>query len=164
MLAQKFAQLFHEEHRQVRDLLLDLQQAFEQRDNTRAQQIVDQIAKLTGPHFRYEEESVYPVLVSIFGEEYVDKLLSDHDRVIASAKRLASLAQTSPLDEEHVNEARTLVRSVLPHVSDCDGLSIMVERLPEEQVSNILQSRARALAEGLDLTRWASEVRRRRLN
>jgi len=161
MQAREFAQLFREEHRQVRDLLLDLQEAFEQRNNVQAQQIVNRIAGLTGPHFRYEEESVYPALVSIFGEEYVDKLLGDHNRVIASAKRLASLAQTSPLDEEHVREARTLVRSVLPHVSDCDGLSIMVERLPDEQVSNILQSRARALAEGLDLIRWASEVRQR---
>jgi len=164
MLAQEFTQLFREEHRQVRDLLLDLQQAFERRDNTQAQQIVQRIAELTGPHFRYEEESVYPALIGIFGEEYVSKLLSDHDRVIASARRLAALAQTNPLGEAEVQEARALIRSVLPHVSDCDGLSIMVERLPEEQVSGILATRAHALSEGIDLMRWASEVRQRRVN
>ncbi|GBC96069.1 hypothetical protein HRbin16_01870 [bacterium HR16] len=164
MLAQEFTQLFREEHRQVRDLLLDLQQAFERRDNTQAQQIVQRIAELTGPHFRYEEESVYPALIGIFGEEYVSKLLSDHDRVIASARRLVALAQTNPLGEAEVQEARALIRSVLPHVSDCDGLSIMVERLPEEQVSGILATRAHALSEGIDLMRWASEVRQRRVN
>jgi len=141
------------------NLLLALQQAFEQHDSAQAQQIVHQIAVLTGPHFRYEEESVYPALTGIFGEDYVSKLLADHDRVIASAKRLASLAQTEPLSEQEVQEARALIRSVLPHVSDCDGLSLMVERLPEEEVSRILTSRAHALSEGIDLIRWASEVR-----
>ena len=42
-------------------------------------------------------------------------------------------------------------RSILPHVSDCDGLSIMVERFPDERIRTILETRQRALAADVDL-------------
>ncbi|MBI2819704.1 MAG: hypothetical protein HYX73_06975, partial [Acidobacteria bacterium] len=90
-------------------------------------------ASLTGPHFRYEEEALYPALVAIFEKKYIEKLLADHDRVIGSAGRLVRLAGKDAWNEGEVDEAVELVRDMLPHVSDCDGLSIMVERLPEEK-------------------------------
>lgn len=55
----------------------------------------------------------------------------------------------------------TLARGLLPHVSDCEGFSILVERLPERDVSRILAARHRAWSERLDLLRWADEVRTR---
>lgn len=161
MSHQQFAEQFRAEHRQVRDLLLQLLQAFGQRDPKRASELVQSTAALTGPHFRYEEEAVYPALVAIYGEEYVQKLLSDHDRVIASAARLSALSQKQHLDEEEVREAERLIRSILPHVSDCDGLSLMVECLPEEQVQRILDTRSRSLADNFDLLRWATTIRER---
>jgi hypothetical protein len=57
-------------------------------------------------------------------------------------------------------EGVDLVRGILPHVSDCDGLSIMVERLPEDTVDAILDARERCQEAGLDLLRWAREARR----
>lgn len=161
MSHQQFAEQFRAEHRQVRDLLLQLLQAFEQRDTRQAGELVQSIAALAGPHFRYEEEAVYPALVTIFGEEYVQKLLSDHDRVIASAARLSALSQKQKLEESDVQEASRLIRSILPHVSDCDGLSIMVECLPEERVQQILDTRSRSLADNIDLVRWATTIRER---
>lgn len=140
MFHQQFAEQFRAEHRQVRDLLLQILQAFEQRDTRQAGELVQSIAALSGPHFRYEEDAVYPALVTIFGEEYVQKILGDHDRVIASAARLSALSQKQQLEEGDVQEAGCLFRSILPHVSDCDGLSIMVECLPEERVQQILDT------------------------
>lgn len=52
-------------------------------------------------------------------------------------------------------------RSILPHVSDCDGLSIMVERLPPARVEAIFAARARARAADVDLLRWAAQLRER---
>ncbi len=164
MSHQQFAEQFRAEHRQVRDLLLQLQQAFEQRDTSRASELVQAIAALTGPHFRYEEEAVYPALVAIFGEDYVQKLLGDHDRVISSAARLAELAGKENLQESEAQEAVRLIRGILPHVSDCDGLSIMVECLPQEQVQHILDVRSQSLADNVDLLRWATTIRARAVN
>lgn len=160
-LADEFTTTFREEHRAVRDALLDLGRAFADRDNESAQELLGEIAQLTGPHFRYEEESLYPALVSIFGDTYVESLLDDHDGAIASARRLVELAAVEPLEDEHVSEATRLIQGILPHVSDCDGLSIMVEVLPEETVESVFETRTRSLDEGLDLLSWADGVRSR---
>src|SRR5512147_2453903 len=91
MLADDFARIFRYEHRIVRDTLLDLVQAFEDRDRERIHILLTSVARFTGPHFRYEEESMYPALTGIFGEEYVQKLLRDHDRAIEVAEELVQL-------------------------------------------------------------------------
>ena len=162
MLADDFARIFRYEHRIVRDTLLDLVQAFEDRDRERIHILLTSVARFTGPHFRYEEESMYPALTGIFGEEYVQKLLRDHDRAIEVAEELVQLSSKADLTGEDVMAAIRLIRgSVMPHVSDCDGLSIMVETLPEAEVQNILDCRRQSLAAGLDLLTWAKTIRRR---
>lgn len=161
MLADDFSALFRSEHRVVRDGLLELVDAFQNRDQSRQQRVLAQIAQATGPHFRYEEEALYPALVDLFGPEYIEQLLEAHDGVIRAAKRLVTLAGQPAQSNDDAAEAVALVRRVLPHVSDCDGLSIMVERLPETRVAAILESRDRSLAEGLDLLAWADRVRSR---
>ena len=162
MLADNFSQVFRHEHRIVRDTLLDLIQAFEDRDRQRIRALLTAVARLTGPHFRYEEESMYPALTGIFGVEYVEKLLRDHDRAIEIAEELIALSAKDEFNSEDIVMAVRLIRSgVLPHVSDCDGLSIMVETLPDDQVQGILDCRQQSLAAGLDLLAWAKTVRRR---
>lgn len=162
MLAEQFTEIFRGEHRKVRDVLLDLMQAFQGRDKARIQSLLSQAAHDTGPHFRYEEEALYPALVGIFGEEYIEKLLGDHDQVIRTAKKLMELAGKDPLTDDDVVRATQLIRSVLPHVSDRDGLSIMVERLPAEKVRSILDARDHSLRAGLDLLQWADQARTRK--
>jgi hypothetical protein len=161
MLAERFTELFRVEHRQVRDGLLDLVEAFQARDQERARALLGPLAALTGPHFRYEEEALYPALVGIFEEDYVELLLHAHDQAIASARRLVALAAQDALTDEEAREAVHLIRSILPHVSDCDGLSIMTERLPQGQIQAVLDARDRSLGEGLDLLQWAAQVRAR---
>ena len=161
MLADQFSKIFREEHRQIRDALLDLITAFSKRDRDQIQSLLGQVATLTGPHFRYEEETLYPALTEIFSPEYVESLLSDHDHAIGAAKKLVDLAGKGSLSEEEANHAVDLIRGVLPHVSDCDGLSIMVERFSEKKVQSILDARDRSNKAGLDLMQWASKVRKR---
>lgn len=156
----EFTNTFREEHRQVRDGLLDLMEAFSDRDAERATALLGHVAVLTGPHFRYEEETLYPLLVQIFGPEYIDSLIDDHDVAIADARRLVELAG-GDLGDTEVEEARRLIREILPHVSDCDGLSIMVERLNADEVDAIFAKRDEALAAGLDLLTWDDTVRER---
>lgn len=159
-MSEKFTETFRAEHRLVRDALFDLQGAFDDRDPARARDLLGHIAALTGPHFRYEEETMYPLLVQVFGAAYIDKLIDDHDVAIAGARRLVELVGGDYSDVE-VEEARSVIRSILPHVSDCDGLSIMVERLNDTEVEAIFAKRDETLAAGLDLLTWDSTVRTR---
>ncbi|HEU5161328.1 MAG TPA: hemerythrin domain-containing protein [Streptosporangiaceae bacterium] len=160
-VVQEFTDIFRTEHRAVRDLLLELVDAFRGRDPERARSLISAIAAATGPHFRYEEEAMYPQLVDIFGDAYVDKLLADHDGAIRNARELLDLAGNSVLTAEQADRGVELTRQILPHVSDCDGLSIMVETLPEEAVGRILTARRAARAAGLDLLTWAATERDR---
>lgn len=159
-MSDEFTQMFREEHRQTRDALFDLLDAFSDRDNARAGELLGKIAGLTGPHFRYEEETMYPLLVQVFGPEYIDSLIDDHDGAIAAARRLVELAGGT-LDDAAVKEAHSLVRQILPHVSDCDGLSIMVEKLTPDDVVAIFAKRDETQAAGLDLLTWDATVRTR---
>jgi hypothetical protein len=161
VVADRFSEIFREEHRKVRDLLLDLIEAFPQRDGGRTGELLEQVAASTGPHFRYEEEALYPALTQIFGAGYIEQLFRAHDGIIRTAFRLREFAGRANLDDEEVTEAVKLTRSILPHVSDCDGLSIMVERLPEKDVQKVLDVRERSRDAGLDLLTWASEIRGR---
>jgi len=113
MLTDRFSQTFRDEHRAVRDALFDLMEAFRSHDRERASALVERIAVLTGPHFRYEEETMYPALVEVFGAPYVDSLIDDHDGAIAGARRLAELV-SSPIGDEEAEEGTAISRSILP--------------------------------------------------
>jgi hypothetical protein len=141
--------------------LFDLIEAFRAGDTVRARNLLVEITALTGPHFRYEEESLYPSLVEVFGRDYVDKLLADHDGAVRTVRRLIELAAEHSLDDSQRDEAVAGAQSILPHVSDCDGLSIMVERFPEERVRTILDTRRQAQDSNLDLLAWAGSARGR---
>lgn len=158
---QEFTEVFRTEHRQVRDLLLELVRAFDERDARRARSLVATVAQATGPHFRYEEEAMYPRLTAIFGDAYVGKLLTDHDGAIRNARELQRLAGNDELTAEQAARGIELTRQILPHVSDCDGLAIMVETLPGEVADGILSARTSALDAGLDLLTWAATTRER---
>jgi hypothetical protein len=160
-VANQFSTIFRDEHRAVRDALFELSDTFRRREPAESRGILARIATLTGPHFRYEEEVMYPSLVEIFGQEYVSKLYGDHNRLIDSAERLVQLTGKNDWTDEEVEEGLELVRGMLPHVSDCDGLSIMVERFSETTVKSILDARERCNQEGIDLLRWARELRKR---
>lgn len=156
-----FTDVFRAEHRQVRDLLLELVAAFDERDAARVRVLVGAVAQATGPHFRYEEEAMYPRLTAIFGDAYVAKLLADHDGAIRNACELQALAGHDGLTAQQAARGIELTRQILPHVSDCDGLSIMVETLPDEVSGAILLARNAALDAGLDLLTWAGTTRER---
>ena len=104
---------------------------------------------------------MYPALVEFFGPVYVESLCVEHDAAIGAARRLAELVGRAPRGGAEREATEVLARGLLPHVSDCEGLSIMVERLPEREVERILDRRRLARAQALDLLRWADEARLR---
>lgn len=159
-LSDEFSEIFREEHRAVRDSLLGLAEALQEHSADLAGERLGRTAELTGPHFRYEEEAMYPSLVKVIGRDNVVALYEDHDGAVDSARRLVEIVGKGEFDEKDVNEGVSLVLGLLPHVSGCDGLSLMVEKLPDGEVQAILDARERCNAEGADLLRWADEIRR----
>jgi hemerythrin len=157
-----FFKKFREEHRIIRDLLLDLITAFLERDMPKAGKLLSELNAISGPHFRYEEEALYPSLVQIFGEPYINKLMTDHDLAITRAKKLKTIIEKGKNTKEDYLEGLNHIRAILPHVSDCEGLTIMVEKLPEPKLNFIIQTMDSAIAENIPLLEWAGNGRGRK--
>lgn len=151
----EFIQAFRDEHREARDILLGMMQAFRDRDAARFAELMNRMNEDLGVHMRYEEETMYVALEDFFGPGYVTKMLEDHDRMLGVAGRLSELAGHDPITAEDVAEAVGLLQQQLPHVSDCDGLGIIIEALPPERQQAILEARRRALADHLTVMEWA---------
>lgn len=149
---------FRVDHRQVRDGLLALTAALQDKDVARAREILGNIDKIVGPHFRFEEEALYPALRTFLGE-YVDDLLKEHDGVIATARACAALLQKEKLSDEEAREAAKNARALLVHVSNCDGLGILAERLTFQELSRLGEKLAAARKAGVSLLDWADTIR-----
>jgi hemerythrin len=115
---------FREDHRKVRDGILEITDALGRRDMKKAKEIIDRLNILVGPHFRYEEEHLYPALRRFLGE-YVDQLRKEHDDVISTAKACVDLLSNENPTEREAEEAKKAAMALLIHVSNCDGLAIL---------------------------------------
>ncbi|KKO19858.1 MAG: hypothetical protein BROFUL_01417 [Candidatus Brocadia fulgida] len=149
---------FREDHRKVRDGLLELMEALQSKNVAKARKILDEINVLVGPHFRYEEEVLYPTL-RVFLGEYVDQLLTEHDGVIATARSCAGLLKKDSLTDEEAKLAVSAARALLVHVSNCDGLSILSERLNKNEIDALSEKLATARKAGVPLLDWADTIR-----
>src|SRR3972149_4645697 len=134
---------FREDHRQVRDGLLNIVNALKAKDVPEARRILDNINKLVGPHFRYEEEALYPALKVYLGE-YVDQLLTEHDGVIQTAATCAQLLEKDHLTDEEGEQDARAAKALLIHVSNCDGLAFLSERLKKNELETLGKKLAEA--------------------
>jgi len=153
---------FREDHRKVRDGLLELASAAEGGDLDTARKILGEINALTGPHFRYEEESLYPSLKEFLGE-YVDQLLEEHDGIIKTARVAAKILSQSSVSAEEGKMAAGAARSLLVHVSNCDGLNILAEKFSQVKLDQLADDFQKARDQNVPMLEWADTVRERKV-
>ncbi|MBI4180838.1 MAG: hemerythrin domain-containing protein [Chloroflexi bacterium] len=151
---------FREDHRKVRDALLELASAALAGDLIKARGILGQIDTAVGPHFRYEEETLYPAMREFLGD-YVDSLIGEHDGAIDTAKTAARVLSQSSLSKEEGQVVAKAARELLVHVSNCDGLNILAERFSPEKLDELGERFAQSRAKGVPLLRWADTIRKR---
>lgn len=151
---------FREDHRKVRDGLLDIIEALKAKDVQKAREILGRINTLVGPHFRYEEETLYPTL-RVFLGEYVDQLINEHDGVIETARTCTNLLQKDSLTDEEAEQAAHAARALLVHVSNCDGLAILSERLSPQELEGLGDKLVEAREANVSLLDWAEKIRKK---
>ena len=149
---------FREDHRKVRDDLLEMIEVLQLKNVFKARQILGNLNTMIGPHFRYEEETLYPMLKKFLGE-YVDQLIKEHDGVIATARACSELLQKDSLNEKEAQDAANAARLLLIHVSNCDGLAILSERLSQKELEDLGDKFAQARKKGVALLDWAANIR-----
>lgn len=152
---------FRDDHRKVRDGLLEMMELLKVKDAAGAGKILGELNVLIGPHFRYEEETLYQTL-RIFLGEYVDQLIEEHDGVIETAKSCLGLLEKGSLTDEEAAEAVDATRKLLIHVSNCDGLAILTERLTPEELDDLGEKYTASREAGIPLLEWADTLRQSR--
>ncbi len=155
MLANQFTEVFREEHRQLRDMLLGLMAAVEANDVESVRRGIEEMAAHAGPHFHHEEQVLYPALAEIYGDDYVERLGAEHDAALEAVRELAELAEAEEITPQGAEYGLELIRRLLPHVSDRDGLAMIVEVLPEETVQEIVRGREKSKRSGKTLLELA---------
>lgn len=150
---------FQTEHRDVRDRLLTLSDAIEGDDLESAQETIGELNQLTGPHFRYEEEALYPALVEFFGKAKVRELVEEHDEAIEKARTLLDVVQKESLSAAERESALRDIVPLLVHVSDCEGLTVYVEKMPRDALEDIRHSMDIAEEEGIPLLEYDDTLR-----
>ena len=150
---------FREDHRKVRDGLLEMIKVLESKDVSKARKILGNLNVLVGPHFRYEEETLYPTL-RVFLGEYVDQLIKEHNGVIDTARSCAELLKKDSLTDEEAKQAANAARALLIHVSNCDGLAILSERLSSFELNEMGEKFDASRKAGVSLLDWAEKIRK----
>ncbi|MBI2862132.1 MAG: hemerythrin domain-containing protein [Chloroflexi bacterium] len=151
------------DHKKVRDSLLDLIDATGRADVAKSLEILIYLDKLTGPHFRFEEETLYPTLAKFFGEEYHQHLLTAHDRIIRTAKELAGILGKGEITPEEADKLPGVIRTqVLPHPIECEGVALFAERLTEGEVDAIGRNLEDSRKADIPLLEWSDTIRARK--
>ncbi len=150
---------FREDHRIVRDGILDITAALKAKDMAKARKILGTLNEVTGPHFRYEEEYLYPLMKEYLGE-YVDQLISEHDNVIETARVCSELLAKDELTDSESEDAQKAAMAMLIHVSNCDGLAILSERISQAELDALGDRFGEAREKGIGLLEWAATIRK----
>jgi hypothetical protein len=153
----EFTEGFRDEHRAGRDTFLEIGRALRERDTARIAELMGNANAIIGPHMQYEEQVMYPELAVLFGDEYVERMLSDHDRAFVVASTLMEIASKPEITEADVDAGNDAIQHLLPHVTDCDGLVLAIEVLPSDAQQRIFDARHRSLDEGVTMMEWGAQ-------
>jgi hypothetical protein len=118
---------------------------------------------VAGPHFQFEEEVLYPELIPVYGPQYINKLYIDHDLVIARIRKLVEFIGKGQVNKKECVDAIDLLEGLLPHLTDCEGLSIMVETFQVKKINQIAEALEKIREKPIDLLDWAENERDRNM-
>ncbi|MFB3818324.1 MAG: hemerythrin domain-containing protein [Candidatus Methylomirabilales bacterium] len=126
---------FHADHQQIVDALLTLRRALCDADRVRLRAALDAADRLLGPHCKWEEIFLYPALGGVVGEVRVQRLMTQHDGVHRSLRRLGELAGLPAWSGAERAAAHEHWSLTVEHVVACDDLGRYVALLPPGQLA-----------------------------
>lgn len=90
-------------------------------------------------------------------------MLGVHDRIIGSAKVLAEILGKGEITKEEGEKVvATIRKDILPHPIECEGLTLLAEKLGQGELDTIAQNLESARREDIPLLVWADKVRVRK--
>ncbi len=151
---------FRSDHAKVRDMLLELIDAVSKKDATKALEIMIRLDKIGGPHFRWEEESLYLTFEKFFGRQYLEYLLGVHDRIVKRGRELVEILSKGKISEEQAKILPDIIRSdILSHPIECEGIVLFAEKLTQKELNELAENLERIRKEDIPLLEWAERIK-----
>lgn len=112
-------QEFLDDHRILIAGLNKIIMALEGNQTAEAMRLAGELDRDAGAHMAFEEEVFYPQLAAVYGEEFVQQMLAEHEAGHRAIKSLVSLKESQELtDKERVGVLDDL-GVALKHVMSC---------------------------------------------
>ena len=148
---------FHSDHQKVVQALMGLREAIRTRQPARVRATLDQANELVGPHFKFEELYLYQSLKEFIGEVGLHRLLLEHDGVFRGVMGLVNLAAKEAWNETDAKSAEAYLELIWEHPITCDGLSLYIERLPNQTQTKLLRHMQHLRREGTTLLKYRKQ-------
>ena len=123
-----------------------------------AGEILAELDMTVGPHFRFEEEHLYPAL-RVFLGDHLDRLVKEHDEIIETARSCVELLKKTTFTDDQARQVADMARAMFVHVSNCDGLLIFCELFEPARADELSRKVEAAREAGVSLLDWASSIR-----
>ena len=150
------------EHDQIREMLQKLSISIMIEDVERFKKLLVNFDQIIGPHFRFEEEAVYPALVDIYYPGYISKLYTDHDLAIARFNELKNLVNKEKFSESDYISGIRHVRMMGHYITGCEILPIKNIPLDDQQIKRLKTLHKKSKEEKLGLISWSGTRRNRK--
>lgn len=157
MPRRELIKMFHEEHAEVVQALVDLRIAIQSRNPAQVRATLDLTNELIGPHFKFEELYLYPQLKEFLGEPGIMRLLNEHDAILRGIWSLRKLATMDTWTSPDAESAAAALELMWGHPIRCDGLCLYIERLPDHVQSELLEQLQELRRQGTTLLEYQNE-------
>lgn len=153
-----FLEAFKEEHKIIFNNLLSLKDAVERKDTEDAENLVRFLDEIMGPHFRVEEEALYPMLAEYFGEDSVEHLLEEHTMATEAMNEFKHNIGNKQYMVERGEDTLKKLQGFFLHVTSRGGLSIIIEKFSDRQKRNLAAHLTKVRDEAIPLTVWKQGI------
>jgi len=130
---------FRADHQRIRGALVRLRQAVTKGDLPEVRKILGSADVLLGAHVKFEELHLFPALTGFVGEEEIQRLLREHDRMFHGVGNLAALAGKDEWSDGERTSALESLASIGDHPQHCDDLCQCIVHLPVDEQAALLE-------------------------
>ena len=148
---------FLRDHQILTRGLAALQSAVSRGDGPLAKSLAELLDRDAGPHIEFEETMFYPMLIEVFGKEFVRGLYSEHDCCRRALEYLREIDQGSIAWEE----LRDSLRIAMDHVKSCGSLTSHLVGLDPDRRRELLDGLIESRERG---TKWTEIDRAKRVD
>jgi hypothetical protein len=115
-----------------------------------AVEIADELDRIAGSHLMFEEKVLYPALVEPLGEDFVDRLYSEHEEGQAAVRSLLEACDEG-LSAADMERVLGQLDTAIKHALSCGTLLSRVRGLTADKAQEMLADLREAREEG---RRW----------